>query len=127
MGTKLDTISTFFLLSTLLSAPIFSTSNDGLIRIELKKEKFDENNSVVSNLGLHDGDYLKTAIRMYRQSVSKLGDHQESSIISLNNYRDAQYFGEIGIGTPPQKFKVIFDTGSAYLWIPSSECTTSVS
>ncbi|KAJ0434714.1 putative phytepsin [Helianthus annuus] len=127
MGTKLDTISTFFLLSTLLSAPIFSTSNDGLIRIELKKEKFDENNSVASNLGLHEGDYLKTAIRMYRQSVSKLGDHQESSIISLNNYMDAQYFGEIGIGTPPQKFKVIFDTGSANLWIPSSECTTSVS
>ena len=50
-----------------------------------------------------------------------LEDKKKASEI-VKDYANAQYYAEIKIGTPPQKFQVIYDTGSSHLWVPETGC-----
>ncbi|XP_042319525.1 renin [Sceloporus undulatus] len=96
-----------------------SFSSDAFQRIPLKKMQSIRQS--LQKMGMKVADMfpsLKHSIYYLDGSL-----HNGTAPTILTNYLDMQYYGEISIGTPAQIFKVVFDTGSANLWVPSQQCS----
>uniref|UniRef100_A0AAY4ACR6 Peptidase A1 domain-containing protein n=1 Tax=Denticeps clupeoides TaxID=299321 RepID=A0AAY4ACR6_9TELE len=88
---------------------VFLALSEGFIRIPLKSKK-----QIIEEL--RERGVLEELLK--HSQYSSDATYSESLI----NQGDMAYFGQIGVGTPPQPFYVHFDTGSTTLWINSVYC-----
>jgi hypothetical protein len=91
--------------------------DDELIAAHLKRER----DGLLKILHMDkNNDEQKETNRLLRGSDERLEKGESESI---KDYSNAQYYGSVSIGNPPQTFQVIFDTGSSNLWVPKIGCT----
>jgi cathepsin D len=96
------------LLSVAVAIPVSVTEGNAVTRIALKKMP------TVRSLARENGLTL--------EGPSRLESFASGGVVPITDFSNAQYYGEVEIGTPAQTFKVVLDTGSSNLWVPSKSC-----
>lgn len=104
-------------------AVAFATAVAGeskILALPMKKTALDETIEATREQLLHDvilGASLNTTTPGLRIPRANVGDK-----VVIHDFQNAQYYGEVSLGSPKQTFEVIYDTGSSNLWVPSAKC-----
>ncbi|KAG7399249.1 hypothetical protein PHYBOEH_009288 [Phytophthora boehmeriae] len=67
--------------------------------------------------------FARIALSVQPRNAAMMQERQTSRL-RLGSVRGDQFFGSVSVGTPPQTFRVLLDTGSSDAWLPDASCST---